>query len=55
MDEEPTGEGGDGAVHLDDDSGDSGVHLDHDATDHNADAVGDTIQPNMGHLQKVKL
>ena len=50
MDEEPTGEGGDGAVHLDDDSGDGGVH-----TDHNADADGDSIQPNVGHLQKVKL
>lgn len=55
MDEEPTGEGGDGAVHLDDDSGDGGVHTDHDATDHNADAVGDTMEPNMGHLQRVKL
>ena len=55
LDEEPTGEGGDGAIHLEDDSGDSGVNLAHDATDHNVDADGDTIQPNMGHLQRVKL
>ena len=46
MDEEPTGEGGDGAVHLDDDSGDGDVHMDHDA-----DADGDTMEPNMGQIQ----
>ena len=50
MDEEPTGEGGDGAVHLDDDSGDGAVHMDHDA-----DADGDTMEPNMGQIQRVKL